>query len=66
MPKATYALNGDQISAAQTGIAKSVVGRNPSAEQRSGFCGCELIRNRREGTCFSDHQFRITSIRGYS
>src|SRR6202042_3591101 len=43
MAKATYALNGDQISTAQTSIAKSVVGRDARAEQRSGFCRCELI-----------------------
>src|SRR5439155_22733457 len=26
----------------------------------------ELVRNRREGACFSDHHFRISSVRGYS
>src|SRR5580692_10954382 len=66
MAKATYALNGDVISAAQAGIAKSVVGCNPRAEQRSGFRGCELIRNRRDAARFGDHNFRIPTIRGYS
>jgi hypothetical protein len=66
MAKSTNALDGDQISSAQAGVAKSVVGRNPRAEERSGFCGCELIRNRSDGTRFSDHHFRVSSIRGYS
>jgi hypothetical protein len=34
MPKATNALHGDQISAAQAGVAKSVVGRDTRAEER--------------------------------
>src|SRR4029077_13299194 len=66
MPKATNALHSDQISVAQAGIAKSVVGRNARAEERGGFCGCELIGNGGDAACFSDHHFRISSIRGYS
>src|SRR6202030_919880 len=45
---------------------KSVVRRDAGAEKRSGFCGGEFIRNRSESACFSDHHFRISSIRGYS
>ncbi len=66
MPKAANALHSDQVSTAQAGVAKSVVGRDTRAEKRSGFRGCELIRNRSDGACFSDHHFRISSIRGYS
>jgi hypothetical protein len=66
MPKATNALHRNQISTAQAGVAKSVVGRNARAEQRSSFYGCELIRHRSDGARFSDHHFRISSIRGYS
>src|SRR4029077_16819100 len=60
------ALHGDQISTAQTRVAKSVVGRNARAEERGGFYGCELIRNRSDCARFRDHHFRISSIRGYS
>ena len=66
MPKATNALHGDQISTAQAGVAKSVVGGDTRAEERSGFYGRELIRNGGDAACFSDHHFRISSVRGYS
>ena len=66
MPKATNALHSDQISAAQAGVAKSVVGRDTRAEERGGFCGTELIRNRSDAARFSDHHFRISSVHGYS
>jgi hypothetical protein len=66
MPKATNTLHDDQISTAQAGVAKSVVSRNARAEERSGFYGCELIRNRSDGARFCDHDLRISSIRGYS
>jgi len=39
MPKATNALHGDQISAAQASVAKSVVCCNTSAEERAAFYG---------------------------
>jgi hypothetical protein len=66
MPKATNALHPDQISAAQTGVAKSVVGRDTRAQERGGFCGTELVRNGSDAACLSDHHFRISSIHGYS
>jgi hypothetical protein len=66
MPKAANALHSDQISAAQAGVAKSVVGRDARAEERSGFYGCELIRNGSDAARFSDHHFRISSIGSYS
>ncbi len=66
MPKATNALHSDQISTAQAGVAKSVVGRDTRAEERSGFCGPELIRNGSDAARFSDHHFRISSVHGYS
>ena len=64
MPKATNALQSDQISSAQASVAKSVVGRDTRAEQRSGFWGPELIRNGSDATRFSDHYFRIFSVHG--
>src|SRR5713226_2351851 len=66
VPKATNALHSDQISAAQAGVAKSVVGGDTRAEERGGFCGTELIRNGRDAARFSDHHFRISSIRSHS
>src|SRR5580700_7227213 len=66
MPKSTNALHGDQISAAQAGVAKSVVSRDTRAEKRGGFGGLELIRNRTDAARLGDHHFRIPSIRGYS
>jgi hypothetical protein len=66
MPKATNALHSDEISPAQAGIAKSVVGRDARAEERGGLYGSELVRNGSDAARFSDHQFRISSIRGYS
>src|SRR5580704_12317471 len=66
MPKSTNALHGDKISAAQAGVAKSVVSRDTCAKQGGGFGGLELIWNRADAARFSDHYFRIPSIRRYS
>src|SRR5215472_7762342 len=66
MPKATNALHRHQISAAQAGVAKSVVGGDTRAEERGGFCGPELIRNGSDAARFSDHRFRISTIHAYS
>jgi hypothetical protein len=46
----------------QSGVAKSVIGRNASAEKRSGFRGCDLIRNRRDAARFGDHHLGVSSI----
>jgi hypothetical protein len=64
MPEATNALHRDQISAAQAGVAKSVVGRDTRALERGGFYGSEHIRNGSDAARFSDHDFRISSIDG--
>jgi hypothetical protein len=66
MPKAANTLHSDQISTTQAGVAKSVVGRNPRTEERGGFRGPEVIRDRRDAARFGDHRFRISSIHGYS
>src|SRR6266436_6163798 len=66
MPKAANALHSHQISAAQAGVAKSVVGRDTRAEERRGLCGSELVRNGSDAACFSDHHFRISSVDGDS
>ncbi len=66
MPKATNALHSDQISAAQTSVAKSVVGRNTRAEERGGLDGSEFVRNGSDAVRFSNHHFRIATIYSYS
>jgi hypothetical protein len=66
MPKAANALHADQISTAQTSVTKSVVGRDTRAEERSSFCGTELIWNGSDAARFSDHYFRISSVDGYA
>jgi hypothetical protein len=38
MAKATSALHSDQISTAQAGVAKSVVGGDTRAEEKGGIC----------------------------
>jgi hypothetical protein len=66
MPEATNALHSDEISAAQAGVAKSVVGRDARAEQRSSFCRRKFIRNREMPSGLRDHHFRISAVHGYS
>jgi hypothetical protein len=66
MPKAANSLYSDQISTTQAGVAKSVVGRDPRAEERSRFSRPQVLRNRRDAARFSDHRFRISSIHGDS
>src|SRR5262249_19661047 len=66
VPKAANALHGDQISAAQAGIAKSVVCRDPCTEERGRLCGSQLVRNGSNAARFSNHHLRISSISSYS
>ena len=66
MPKATNALHSDQISTAQAGVAKSVVGRDTRAQERGGLCRSELVWNGSDAARLSDHHFRISSIHGDS
>ena len=54
----------DQISAAQTAVAKSVVGRDTSAEERGGFDGVELIRKEKMPRASAGHDFRVSSELG--
>jgi hypothetical protein len=66
MPKATNPLHTDQISAAQAGVTKGVVGRNARTKEWSSLHGSEFIRNGCDAARFSDHHFGISSIDGYS
>src|SRR5260370_37548240 len=61
MSKSANALHRDQISAAQAGVAKSVVGRDTGSQGRGGFCLTELVRNGSDAACFSDHHFRVST-----
>src|SRR5258706_14763693 len=66
VPQTANALHGHQISAAQAGVAKSVVGRDTRAEKRGGLYGIELIWNGSDGARFSDHHLRVSPVHGYS
>src|SRR4029077_1828671 len=66
MPKAANALHSDEISPAQTSVAKSVVGCNTGAEQRGRLHGSELVRNGSDAARFSNHHFRVSAVHGYS
>jgi NAD(P)-dependent dehydrogenase (short-subunit alcohol dehydrogenase family) len=45
MSETANSLHGDQITAAQAGVANSVVGRDPCAKKRSGIYGGEFVGN---------------------
>jgi len=66
VPEPADTLHRHQISPAQAGIAKSVVGCDARTEERCGFGGIQFIRDGSEGARFSDHHFGISSIHGYS
>jgi hypothetical protein len=66
MPQAADALHRNQISAAQTGIAKGVVGGNTRAQEWGGLCGIELVRNGSDAARFGNHHFRISTIHSNS
>jgi hypothetical protein len=66
MSEAANSLHGDQITAAQAGVAKSVVGRNPCAEKRSGVYGGEFVRNGSDPARLRNHDFRVSSVDRYS
>src|SRR5215471_13273774 len=66
MPKAANALHSHQISTAQAGVAKSVVGCNAGAEEWGSLCRRELVRNGGDAARFSDHHFCISAIHGDS
>jgi hypothetical protein len=66
MPEAPDTLHGDQVAATQAGVAKSVVRRGTRVEERGRFFGPELVGNGCEAARFGDHQFRVSSVHGYS
>jgi len=65
MSKSANALHRDQISAAQAGVAKSVVGGDTRAEERGGFGELSSSGMEAMAASFSDHHFRISSIHGH-
>src|SRR5437899_3056652 len=62
MSETANSLHGDQITAAQAGVAKSVVGRDPRAEKRSGIYGGEFVGNGSDPARLRDHAFRVSSV----
>ena len=66
MPKTTNALHRDQITAAQTCVAKSVVGRDTRTEEWSSLHGSEFVGNRSDSPCFGDHHLGVSSVNGNS
>src|SRR4029077_18837115 len=64
MSQAANALDRDEISAAQAGVANGVVGGDARAEERGGFRGAELIGDRRNAAGFGDHDFGIAAVDG--
>jgi hypothetical protein len=62
MAKTTDALYRDKITRAQAGIAKRVVCRNASAQERSRFCRCKFIGNRGESAGLGNHHLCVPAI----
>jgi hypothetical protein len=66
MSETANSLDGDQITPAQAGVAKSVVSRDPRAQKGSGIYGGEFVWNGSNPARLRDHDFRVSSIDRYS
>jgi hypothetical protein len=66
MSETANSLDGDQITPAQAGVAKSVVSRDPRAQKGSGIYGSEFVWNGSNPARLRDHDFRVSSIDRYS
>src|SRR6267378_1581264 len=64
MSQATDALDGDEISATEAGIAEGVVGSDAGAEKRGGFGGAEVVGDGRDAAGFGDHNFGVAAVDG--
>src|SRR5712671_6934676 len=64
MSQATYALDGDEISAAKAGVAEGVVGGDAGAEEWGGFGGAEVVGDGGDAAGFGDHNFGIAAVDG--
>ncbi len=62
MSQTADALNGDQIAAAQPGVAKRVERGQPRTEQRGSVGRRNFIRDRGEGARFDNHDLGISAI----
>jgi hypothetical protein len=62
MAETADALYRDKITRAQSGIAKRVVCRDASAQERSRFRGCEFIGNRDESAGLGNHHLCVPAI----
>src|SRR6267154_2388122 len=64
MSQATDALDGDEISATEAGVAQGVVGGDAGAEERGGFGGGEVVGDGGDAAGFGDHNFGIAAVDG--
>src|SRR5260370_4789995 len=64
MAQATDALDGDEISATEAGIAEGVVSGDAGAEERRGFCGAEVVGDGGDAAGFGDHNFGVAAVDG--
>src|SRR5712671_1592025 len=64
MSEATDALDGDEISAAEAGVAQGVVGGDAGAEERGGFGGAEVVGNGGDAASLGDHNFGVAAVDG--
>src|SRR5882762_7083576 len=62
MSEAADALDGDEISAAQAGVAEGVVGGDAGAEERGGFRGAEVVGDGGDAAGFGDHNFGVAAV----
>src|SRR5882762_90353 len=64
MSEATDALDGDEISASEAGVAQGVVGGDARAEKRGGFGGAEVVGDGGDAAGFGDHNFGVAAVDG--
>ena len=64
MSEAADALDGDEIAAAEAGVAEGVVGGDAGAEERGGFGGAEVVGNGGDAASFGDHNFGVAAVDG--
>jgi len=63
-PRPTDALDGDEISATEAGVAQGVVGSDAGAEERCGFGGAEVVGDGGDAASFGDHNFGVAAVDG--
>src|SRR5712671_6625302 len=64
MSEATDALDGDEISATEAGVAQGIVGGDAGAEERGGFGGAEVVGDGGDAASFGNHNFGVAAVDG--